>query len=941
MTAPPSGAAADAAHPPASSAGTTRTCIKNLPPHFSEAALKSHLLASRPSLSITDCRLLKTKDGRSRKIAFVGLRTAEEAEAVVRYFDRTFIGTSRLHASLAFSKKRGPPRGGGEGGTEEFRPWSKHSAGSSGYEKRRRKRGGEDVDVAADERGDGKGEGGAKEPGDDGAGRAGAGAGAGTSDRKRDEFLSAMGVPSSAKTEGGEKASKSKFWANDDAVAAPAVGKTTTVGPTDGSSRNGEGGDEGDGGRSGGSSDSDSDSDSEDEGGDADNAKRAAGSAGSAGAGKGGSDLDFLKSKQVNADILSDDEESKGSKDRDDSDDSSTSSDSSSGSDGTDEDDKADAAAGEGKVENSKPSTGAGDDDGTDGSPKAQPSESLGDRLFVRNLPFAAAEEDLAELFSRFGDVASVHIPVDDAKRNKGYAFVAFERQKDARAAMEAMDGEDFQGRLIHILPARPSVDQTRGEDGRNLTYKERQDLARRNEAEKAKGWSASFLRGDAVADNLSHRLGVSKGEVLDVKDGISSGNAAVRLALGETHLIAENVAFFEEHGVDVSALESNESNRSKGKTSGKMAGGKVERSKTKILVKNLPYDTTREDLAKVFHGIGGDAPTNILLPPSKTAALVEYGHASDARRALRRLAYKKFKHVPLYLEWAPVLAGARKEGAATERSKEGSNDASEEGGAANERGGDEAAAKGGSADEDPAADAVDAGASRTLYVKNLSFATSEDRLAKAFEKAGFRPRAAKIPTKAAPSKKRDGDNDKDERQLSMGFGFVEYATEEEAVKAMRSLNGTLVDGHALETKLSTKSLSSSKAPKAPEEDKASLNTKIMVRNVPFEATRTELLRLFGTFGQLKRVRLPKKFDGTHRGFAFCEFVTNKEARNAMTALSRTHLYGRRLVLEWAAPEDGRNENVEKVREKARRDATRAGLGSAGGPRKRNKHLKF
>lgn len=88
-----------------------------------------------------------------------------------------------------------------------------------------------------------------------------------------------------------------------------------------------------------------------------------------------------------------------------------------------------------------------------------------------------------------------------------------------------------------------------------------------------------------------------------------------------------------------------------------------------------------------------------------------------------------------------------------------------------------------------------------------------------------------------------------------------------------------------------------------------SLNNKI-------QATRRELLQLFGAYGQLKKVRLPKKFDGGHRGFAFIEFLTFQEAQSAMNALSRTHLYGRHLVLEWATD----NEDIETLREKAKRD---------------------
>ncbi len=51
---------------------------------------------------------------------------------------------------------------------------------------------------------------------------------------------------------------------------------------------------------------------------------------------------------------------------------------------------------------------------------------------------------------------------------------------------------------------------------------------------------------------------------------------------------------------------------------------------------------------------------------------------------------------------------------------------------------------------------------------------------------------------------------------------------------------------------------------------------------------------------QVKRVRLPKKFDGGHRGFAFVDFVTREEAKAAVKALKNTHLYGRHLVVEWA-----------------------------------------
>ena len=120
---------------------------------------------------------------------------------------------------------------------------------------------------------------------------------------------------------------------------------------------------------------------------------------------------------------------------------------------------------------------------------------------------------------------------------------------------------------------------------------------------------------------------------------------------MGETQIIEENREYFRQHGVDMEALVS----ANTGKTGPPTGGGNTKRSKTSLLVKNLPFDTRVEELEKLFHI--GQEPVKILLPPSRTIAMVEYGHSTDAKRAFRRLAYRRFKHVPIYLEWAPLAA--------------------------------------------------------------------------------------------------------------------------------------------------------------------------------------------------------------------------------------------------------------------------------------------
>jgi len=75
------------------------------------------------------------------------------------------------------------------------------------------------------------------------------------------------------------------------------------------------------------------------------------------------------------------------------------------------------------------------------------------------------------------------------------------------------------------------------------------------------------------------------------------------------------------------------------------------------------------------------------------------------------------------------------------------------------------------------------------------------------------------------------------------------------------------------------------------------------------------IIHISRTFGELKGLRMPKKMVGTgsHRGFAFVEYNSKTEAKVAMESMCHsTHLYGRRLVLEWAQT----GENLDEMRKR-------------------------
>jgi len=76
---------------------------------------------------------------------------------------------------------------------------------------------------------------------------------------------------------------------------------------------------------------------------------------------------------------------------------------------------------------------------------------------------------------------------------------------------------------------------------------------------------------------------------------------------------------------------------------------------------------------------------------------------------------------------------------------------------------------------------------------------------------------------------------------------------------------------------------------------------KMIVKNVPFQATVEDLKQIFSTFSHVVDVRVPIKAGGNPRGFAFVIFDTPQSVDEAIEHFgSSTHLYGRRLVLERA-----------------------------------------
>ncbi|KAF2897811.1 hypothetical protein ILUMI_08367 [Ignelater luminosus] len=400
-------------------------------------------------------------------------------------------------------------------------------------------------------------------------------------------------------------------------------------------------------------------------------------------------------------------------------------------------------------------------------------------RIFIRNLSYTTTEDDIQELFSKYGPLTEVSLPVDFTTRKlKGFGVITFLMPEHAVKAYSELDGSIVHGRMLHLLPGKAK--DTPEDDQNTTNYKQKKALKQKTQAGLSHNWNSLFLGHDAVADVIAKQYGTSKENVLNPH---GDGSAAVRLALGETQIVANTRKFLEQEGVYLDAFSD--------------SGAK--RSKTIILVKNLPAETEPREIRELFekHGV----LNRVIFPPSGITVL-----------------HKHFE-----------VCGK---------------------------------------------------------INYATVATKKDK------------------------------NDPKSR-LSMGYGFVRFYHKASADKALKTLQCSTLDGKTLELKRSERTLQNEvKSTRKSSKSTKQTGTKILVRNVPFQANQKEIMELFRTFGEIKALRLPKKLSGgenAHRGFAFVDFFTTSDAKKAFEALSQsTHLYGRRLVLEWAST----NEGVDQIRKR-------------------------
>lgn len=453
--------------------------------------------------------------------------------------------------------------------------------------------------------------------------------------------------------------------------------------------------------------------------------------------------------------------------------------------------------------------------------------------------------------------------------------------------------------------------------------------------------WNPLYVESSAAVQQVAKRMHLSASDLVSV----DTKGAATRAAIAEALLTSETHKVLGDEGIALDVLNTSSQNLLR------------PRSSTTILVKNVVLRTSEEAaaLSRLFSKYG--VLELSAFPQSGLFALLRFTQTQDARVAFRRLSFKLFQGSPLYLEWAPVGS------ISTEDEEEEEKEGRELKGDADGEDKEKSVVRGemneqskisrsagdkddGSVDNADLSRALLATQVFTLYISNIPFNLSEEDLYSFLLDAC--PRFSKQPEKYV--KRLVYEKEK-------GRAFMTMDSSSSMLYAQRQWNGRTLQNRVLQcvpskansvlprpsaaeamTSTSSGGISMWKAGSTTsedggggeedeEEDIAPTRTvhskhhpfskinvpagcdplKIVVKNLPFEATEQDVRALFSAFSEIRSVRLPRKAqqfshhrENHHRGFAFVEFLSESEAVRALETLRATHLYGRHLVLEYA-----------------------------------------
>ena len=92
--------------------------------------------------------------------------------------------------------------------------------------------------------------------------------------------------------------------------------------------------------------------------------------------------------------------------------------------------------------------------------------------IYVSNLSFNVADEDLKDFFAEYGEITSAKIIMDRATgRSRGFGFVEMPNEEEAKKAIQELDGGVVEGRTISVTVAKPREERPNNNNNNRRSF--------------------------------------------------------------------------------------------------------------------------------------------------------------------------------------------------------------------------------------------------------------------------------------------------------------------------------------------------------------------------------------------------------------------------------------------------------------------------------------
>ncbi|XP_006881787.1 PREDICTED: polyadenylate-binding protein 1-like [Elephantulus edwardii] len=150
----------------------------------------------------------------------------------------------------------------------------------------------------------------------------------------------------------------------------------------------------------------------------------------------------------------------------------------------------------------------------------------------------------------------------------------------------------------------------------------------------------------------------------------------------------------------------------------------------------------------------------------------------------------------------------------------------------------------------------------------------------------------------------------------SRGFGFVHFETHESAQKAIRTMNGMLLN----DRKVFVGHFKSRRDRDVELRTRAMEFTNIYVKNLQVDVDERGLQDLFSSFGKLLSVKVMRDDSGHSRGFGFVNFEKHEEAQKAVVDMNGKEVSGRLLYVGRAQKRMERHNELKRKFEQIKQE---------------------